>query len=532
MRSAGSEFARAAALQDRPQLIDLPLQLRQRAVIGQNIVARARSSARRNLLRQPPSCLRFELARCSRSVGRSPASAAGDKSCNLHLFGCGHEDDPIEAALPTPAVGVCGRRYAFCLKDQCGFHDHHRARILLKDRLAQLRLPRNHRWMHDRVQLLDAPVGKRNPAPARCGPALHRAARHPGRSARRSPRRPAAPAPSARARSRPTAARARRARRNNLAAVDFPLPSPPVRPTRSMALLLSPWRCRAATSPPSPYSASASRSSARPRRREPACTLRHSQTPRDGCPPPRPIRAWQMSLRALHRRERTLSTSSASVIAIDPDIDQRRSRFHHLCGHKSRPADRRHQNVSRPRELRAGPPSCCGRPSPSPSWFSSIIAAGLPTMSDRPTTTAFCPATGRSLRRRISMIPAGVQGASPGWPLCSRPDIHRMEPIDILVRRHRLQQPLRVDVLRQRQLNQNAVDVVARIQLRHQRQHLIGRDALGRRQHLAVDAEFAAGLHLAANINLRGRHLAHQNHRQPGSDSTRSSVQPRLRPRP
>jgi hypothetical protein len=54
-------------------------------------------------------------------------------------------------------------------------------------------------------------------------------------------------------------------------------------------------------------------------------------------------------------------------------------------------------------------------------WLSSSIAAGLPTMSLRPTTTACRPLMGISLRLRISIIPAGVQGASAGLPACKRP---------------------------------------------------------------------------------------------------------------
>jgi len=54
-------------------------------------------------------------------------------------------------------------------------------------------------------------------------------------------------------------------------------------------------------------------------------------------------------------------------------------------------------------------------------WCSSNMAAGLPTMSLRPTTTACWPAMGMPLRFKISMIPAGVQGARAGRPACKRP---------------------------------------------------------------------------------------------------------------
>ena len=54
-------------------------------------------------------------------------------------------------------------------------------------------------------------------------------------------------------------------------------------------------------------------------------------------------------------------------------------------------------------------------------WCSSSMAAGLPTMSLRPTTTACWPAMGIPLRFRISITPAGVHGASAGRPACKRP---------------------------------------------------------------------------------------------------------------
>src|SRR6266850_2449111 len=88
----------------------------------------------------------------------------------------------------------------------------------------------------------------------------------------------------------------------------------------------------------------------------------------------------------------------------------------------------------------------------------SNIAVGLPTMSLRPTTTAFCPSIGMPLRFSISMIPAGVQHAL---------GIHR---------------------LRQRQLYQDAVDLVAPVQVVDQLEQFFGADVVLRRELLAVDS--------------------------------------------
>ena len=52
---------------------------------------------------------------------------------------------------------------------------------------------------------------------------------------------------------------------------------------------------------------------------------------------------------------------------------------------------------------------------------SSSAASGLPTRSERPTTTASAPSSATSWRRSSSITPAGVHGRSPGRPLASRP---------------------------------------------------------------------------------------------------------------
>ena len=95
-------------------------------------------------------------------------------------------------------------------------------------------------------------------------------------------------------------------------------------------------------------------------------------------------------------------------------------------------------------------------------WCSSSMAAGLPTMSLRPTTTACWPADGNvaalenldNSRRR-----AGRQ-SRPARLQTSR--IHRMKAIHILGGRDSIEQRLGIHLLRQRQLDKDAVDVVAR----------------------------------------------------------------------
>ena len=52
-------------------------------------------------------------------------------------------------------------------------------------------------------------------------------------------------------------------------------------------------------------------------------------------------------------------------------------------------------------------------------------------------------------------------------------------------------------------------------------EHLFGRDGVRRRNQIAVEAQFGAGLHLAAHIDLRRGHVAHQHRRQSRPNAVR-----------
>ena len=69
---------------------------------------------------------------------------------------------------------------------------------------------------------------------------------------------------------------------------------------------------------------------------------------------------------------------------------------------------------------------------------------------------------------------------------------------------------------RQRQLHQDAVDIVAAVEIVDQRQQFFGGGCLQRRVLLAQDAQLFAGLHLATNVNFRRRIVANQHHGQSG----------------
>src|ERR1700685_3542340 len=63
--------------------------------------------------------------------------------------------------------------------------------------------------------------------------------------------------------------------------------------------------------------------------------------------------------------------------------------------------------------------------------------------------------------------------------------IIRMETVDVFLRSYRKQDSLRIDVRRERKLDQNSIDLGSFIQLRNKCQKLVSRDGSGRRQSLA-----------------------------------------------
>ena len=59
------------------------------------------------------------------------------------------------------------------------------------------------------------------------------------------------------------------------------------------------------------------------------------------------------------------------------------------------------------------------------------------------------------------------------------------------------------------------------LRLAHHVEHVFGGDRVRRRDEIAEEAEFGAGLHLALHVDLRGRHMAHQHRGQPRPHSLR-----------
>src|SRR5450432_3963623 len=96
----------------------------------------------------------------------------------------------------------------------------------------------------------------------------------------------------------------------------------------------------------------------------------------------------------------------------------------------------------------------------------------------------------------------GSAGHQPGPLRGKKSDIYRMEAVDILRRVNSHQHFFGVDLRRQRKLYQDAVDVDTPVQFLNQREQFRGRTGVGRRELLAVQANFFTRLDLAANIDL------------------------------
>src|ERR1051326_5988477 len=95
-----------------------------------------------------------------------------------------------------------------------------------------------------------------------------------------------------------------------------------------------------------------------------------------------------------------------------------------------------------------------------------------------------------------------------------------MEAIDIFSRVYTFEDRVLVHVLRQWQLNQNAVNSFIPVQLLYFGQQFIGSDRAWNRQFAAVDSELLAGLRLHIHVGRRRRVVTNEHDRQAWMDPT------------
>ena len=99
-----------------------------------------------------------------------------------------------------------------------------------------------------------------------------------------------------------------------------------------------------------------------------------------------------------------------------------------------------------------------------------------------------------------------------------------MKSVHVFLRRYCEQHLLGINLGRQWQLHQDAVDLIAPVQVLDQRQEFLGRDVVGRRVLLTVDTKLFAAFHLVANVNFRRRVVARQHDRQTGTKAGRCQL--------
>jgi hypothetical protein len=137
---------------------------------------------------------------------------------------------------------------------------------------------------------------------------------------------------------------------------------------------------------------------------------------------------------------------------------------------------------------------------------------GLPTMLDRPRTTACRP---DSFAQQIGTAERGAghkAGQADGEAAC----VDDVEPVDILVRVDRGEHRIGVDLVRERQLDQDAVNGRIGVEAKHQFEQYgllgVGRQAVFEGAHAGGGG--LAGL--VAHIDLACRIIADQNHGEAG----------------
>ena len=157
----------------------------------------------------------------------------------------------------------------------------------------------------------------------------------------------------------------------------------------------------------------------------------------------------------------TSPTRPASV-RFDADVDHDAAGLHHVGGHHAGHADRGDEHVGRRACARRGPSCASGRPSPS----RSPAAAGAPSACRRSRCGRSRPRARRSssiaCSASIAITPSGVAGTSVCSAEVQLAGVERVEAVDVLRGRERADHLRLVDLLRQRQLHEDRVDVADR----------------------------------------------------------------------
>ena len=122
------------------------------------------------------------------------------------------------------------------------------------------------------------------------------------------------------------------------------------------------------------------------------------------------------------------------------------------------------------------------------------------------------------------MTPSGVAGTWSGSAEEEPPGVERVQPVDVLVRVDRGDDARLVDVRRQRELHEDPVDRVVRVQLLEQLEDLALRRRLGQPVVARLDARLLRGLVLPADVDVRRGIVADEDRRKADVGAERRDV--------
>ena len=174
----------------------------------------------------------------------------------------------------------------------------------------------------------------------------------------------------------------------------------------------------------------------------------------------------------------------------------------------------RRRSRRRARSPLRGPACANGRSSRSRAGAEGAAPTGFPTMLLRPITTAFAPASSTPYSSSSSSTPSGVPGTWAGVPARSSPPFNGWMPstsfsgsIALITR------PSSMSV-RQRQLDEDAVDRIVRVQLGDEREQLLFARRSGQAQIARLDPDLERRLVLQSDVDLRGRVVSDEHGRE------------------
>ena len=117
------------------------------------------------------------------------------------------------------------------------------------------------------------------------------------------------------------------------------------------------------------------------------------------------------------------------------------------------------------------------------------------------------------------MRPRGVHGAQARLPARQLAYVDRMETVDVFLRGDAPKHALGVDMARQRQLDQDAVDLLSAVELLDHGHQFRRRGLCGQAQGLGVRPDAVAGADLVSDVDLGSRILADQNGGKAGANA-------------